>query len=168
MRYRQTVAQQIVVIGPSASGKSAIGAAVAARLEIPFLDADDLHPPENVAQMRSEQPLTDRQRMPWLAAVGKRIAMHPVVVMACSALTAEYRSHILSHAPEAVFVELRCDRSELARRMAQRQHFMPPALLESQLSTWQPLTEDEPGFAVANDGSIALTTDRIVTMLAKR
>ena len=40
----------MVVGGPSGSGKTAIGRALAALLEVPFLDADDLHPPDNVAK----------------------------------------------------------------------------------------------------------------------
>ncbi len=41
----------IVVMGVSGSGKSTVGAVLAQRLGMPFLDADTLHPPANVAKM---------------------------------------------------------------------------------------------------------------------
>ncbi|MGH3543995.1 MAG: shikimate kinase, partial [Mycobacterium sp.] len=37
----------IVVMGVSGSGKSTVGAALARRLEVPFADADTLHPQAN-------------------------------------------------------------------------------------------------------------------------
>lgn len=78
--------------------------------------------------------------------------------MACSALARRYRDRILDGAADARFVELRVPREKLARRLAEREHFMPPALLESQLATWEPLTVDEPGVSVDNVG----TRDEVV------
>ena len=166
MRYGLTVAVQIVVIGPSGSGKSAIGEAVAARLGVPFWDADDLHSPSNIEKMSKGIPLVDEDRMPWLALVGQRISEQGAVVMACSALTRQYREQILAQAPEVTFVELRSSEQALAQRMSEREHFMPPALLRSQLSAWESLAEDEPGFAVANTEAIPLVADRIVALLS--
>ena len=42
---------RVVVMGVSGSGKSTVGALVAARLGVPFRDADDLHPLANVEKM---------------------------------------------------------------------------------------------------------------------
>ena len=64
----------IVVMGVSASGKSVVGIEIARRLHLPFVDADDLHPAENVAKMSQGIPLTDADRMPWLDLVGDRLA----------------------------------------------------------------------------------------------
>ena len=53
-------------MGVSGAGKSTIGRGLAERLGWPFLDADEFHPPENVAKMRAGTPLTDADRAPWL------------------------------------------------------------------------------------------------------
>ena len=56
----------VVVMGVSGSGKSTVGAALAEALGAKFLDADDFHPPANVAKMTAGVPLTDDDRWPWL------------------------------------------------------------------------------------------------------
>lgn len=89
------------------SGKSTIGQALASDLEIPFIDADDLHPASNVAKMSAGTPLTDEDRLPWLALIrstAERVCREqwekgeistvfgrPAVVIACSALKKWYR-----------------------------------------------------------------------------
>ena len=51
----------LVVMGVSGSGKSTVGAALAQRLRVPFADADDLHPPENIAKMSAGEALERRR-----------------------------------------------------------------------------------------------------------
>ncbi|MFL6098238.1 MAG: gluconokinase [Blastococcus sp.] len=53
---------RIVVMGVAGSGKTAVGSALAARLGLPFADADEFHPPANVAKMRAGRPLDDALR----------------------------------------------------------------------------------------------------------
>ena len=49
-----------------------------------------------------------------------------------------------AEAPDAVFVELGVAPETLARRLGDRpDHFMPAALLDSQLDAWEPLRHDE-------------------------
>ena len=139
---------QVVVMGVSGSGKSTVGELVAARLGVPFVDGDALHPPANVAKMASGHPLTDEDRIPWLHAVGRALAdtAPEGAVVACSALKLAYRDLIRSEAPDAVFAELDGTRELLAARMAARPgHFMPVSLLDSQLATLEPLQQDEAG-----------------------
>ena len=150
-------------MGPSGSGKSAVGSAVAARLGLPFVDADDLHPEANVAKMAAGVPLDDADRMPWLDVVAAELHDAPGgVVVACSALARRYRERILSGAPATVFVELRTSTRELARRMATREHFMPSSLLASQLKTLEHLEPEEPGVVVAGDPPLADVVDAAV------
>ena len=64
----------LVVMGVSGSGKSTVGAALAQRLGVPFADADDFHPPANIAKMKAGIPLDDDDRHPWLEAIGRWLA----------------------------------------------------------------------------------------------
>lgn len=134
-------------MGVSGSGKSTVGALLAERLGVAFVDGDDLHPPANVAKMAAGMPLDDADRWPWLDAVGARLAHAPVVV-ACSALRRVYRDRLRAAAPDARFVLLDGSRALLAERMRARTvsdpaHFMPPSLLDSQLATFERPGEDE-------------------------
>jgi len=141
---------RVVVMGVSAVGKSAVGTALAADLGLPFLDADDLHPAASIAKMAAGQPLDDADRMPWLDAVGARLAAAPEgLVVACSALTRSYRDRLRAAAPDTVFVHLTGSPALLQERAARRQgHFMPASLLRSQLDTLEELGADERGFAL--------------------
>lgn len=143
----------IVVMGVSAAGKSSVGRALAVRLATPFRDADDLHPPENIAKMASGAPLTDEDRWPWLERVGGELAAAAAagsgVVMACSALKRSYRDVLRAANPSCVFVHLTASRAVLEGRIAARaSHFMPSALLDSQLAALEPLAADEPGVTI--------------------
>ncbi|WP_076680193.1 gluconokinase [Microbacterium sp. RU33B] len=156
-------------MGPSGSGKSFVGALLAARLAVPFVDADDLHPPENVAKMSAGVPLADDDRMPWLDVVGATLSsLDGGGVIACSALARRYRERILAVCPAAQFVELRVTRDELDGRMRTRQHFMPASLLESQLAALEGLESDEPGVVVDNTGDATAVVAAIESLLRAR
>jgi carbohydrate kinase (thermoresistant glucokinase family) len=161
-----TVGPLVVVMGVSGSGKSTVGALVAERLGVVFVDGDALHPAANVAKMASGIPLTDADREPWLDAVGLTLAEAAAdgLVLACSALKRVYRDRIRSHAPATLFAELDGTEEELAGRMVRPGHFMPPSLLASQLATLQPLQDDEPGLRL----SIAETPDALAATIADR
>ncbi|MFP5311484.1 MAG: gluconokinase [Actinomycetes bacterium] len=142
---------RVVVMGVSGCGKTTVGGLVARALGVPFLDGDSLHPPENVAKMESGTPLTDQDRWPWLALVGRELASagDGGLVVACSALRRSYRDAIRDQAPDAIFLHLSGSKDVLSRRLKGRSgHFMPPALLESQLATLEPLQADERGLVV--------------------
>ena len=142
-------------MGPSGSGKSVVGAALATRLDVAFIDADDLHPERSVAKMAAGTPLDDADRLPWLDVVATALQGEPGgAVIACSALARRYRDRIRAGAPEALFVELRVDAAELVRRMQTREHFMPASLLTSQFATLEPLEPDEDGVVIEVDQSV--------------
>lgn len=150
----------IVVMGVSGSGKSTIAAALAARVGGTFLDADDFHPPANVAKMRAGIPLTDEDRMPWLAQVADAAVAAEqrdgTAVVACSALRRIYRDALRAVSPEAFFVQLDGSAELLAQRIGARtDHFMPATLLDSQLALLEPLGPEERGAVVAIDAAPA-------------
>ncbi|QNI07339.1 gluconokinase [Mycobacterium kubicae] len=147
---RSTPRSPIVVMGVSGAGKSTIGAALARRLGLPFMDADNLHPPANLAKMSAGVALTDADRYPWLEKVGDWLAAHrDGGVMSCSALKRRYRDQLRTHCPQVRFLHLTGTPELLSRRITARPgHFMPVALLRSQLDALEPLGADENGVAV--------------------
>ncbi|WP_062072101.1 gluconokinase [Demequina sediminicola] len=162
----------IVIAGPTASGKSTIGAAVAQRLSVPFVDGDDLHSAENKALMASGVPLTDGHRAPWLATVSRALAdAEPTggLVVACSALAQRYRDAIRLDAPSVWFAVLQADEEELARRSAARtDHFMPPELVRSQLDLLEPLAQGEHGSMIdTSDRNVERIVDAVISAHAK-
>jgi carbohydrate kinase (thermoresistant glucokinase family) len=155
--------RRVVLIGVSGSGKTAIGTRLAAQLGWRFIDADDLHPPANIAKMAAGVPLTDDDRRPWLAEVTRQLDAGHDAVAACSALRRPYRDIIASAVPGVFFVQLSVPAAALAARMrARKDHFMPVSLLDSQLATFEPLGPDEPGTVI--DASRDL--DTVVAELA--
>jgi carbohydrate kinase (thermoresistant glucokinase family) len=95
------------------SGKSTIGNDLSEALSLPFIDGDSLHPQSNIDKMSRGVPLTDDDRLPWLALIrstAERVCKdaweknrdqiksreegglgRPGVVIACSALKKWYR-----------------------------------------------------------------------------
>lgn len=76
-------------MGVSGSGKTTVGKALASALGIPFYDADDFHPQDNIVKMEQGIPLQDLDRESWLETLSKNLTQWEVAtgaVLACSAL----------------------------------------------------------------------------------
>ncbi len=143
----------IVVMGVSGCGKTTVGKALADRTGWKFLDADDLHSPEAVAQMVMGVPLTDADRWPWLARVAEWIAARRRLgepgVIACSALKRAYRDRLRQADPDLRFAYLRATPDQIAERLARRErHFFPPALAAAQFSDLEEPGADESAIIV--------------------
>jgi gluconokinase len=126
-------------MGVTGCGKSTVGRLLAERLAVRFVEGDDLHPAANRRKMESGIPLDDDDRRPWLDAVADRIEeagrAGTGLVLACSALRESYRERLRRADPGLGFVWLHGTEELLRRRLADRRgHFMPPALLDSQLA----------------------------------
>jgi gluconokinase len=143
----------LVVMGVSGAGKTTVAGLLADRLGWAFAEADDFHPRKNIEKMRAGTPLTDADRRPWLRAIAAWLAAWADAgenaVVTCSALKRAYRDVLRDAGPRIRFVHLDGDRDTLARRLGGRSgHFMPPALLGSQLADLEPLGADEDGVVV--------------------
>jgi carbohydrate kinase (thermoresistant glucokinase family) len=125
-------------MGVAGSGKTTVGRLVAQRLGAPFVDADDHHSAEAIAEMQAGRPLDDGDRTPWLARVRNAVRSlgDGPVVLACSALKRSYRDALSDGVPNLTFVALHVDPETLAHRLGTRVgHFAGGDLLASQLET---------------------------------
>ena len=161
-------------MGVSGCGKTTVGQALANRLGWPFFDADDFHPPENVAKMATGVALTDEDRAPWLdrlAAEMRALARKGShAVLACSALKESYRQRIArglqdpgpdgERGVEFRIVYLKGDAKTIEARLALRSgHYMPSSLLASQFAALE-----EPDDAMVID--IRQTTEAQAAQIA--
>ena len=134
-------------MGVAGVGKTTVGQALAVELGWPFLDADDFHPPQNVAKMAAGVPLRDADRWPWLDSLNLKLKTQRCAVLACSALKHSYRERLTREIGEFRFVYLHGSFELIAARLAARRHrFMQPALLRSQFEALEP-----PAQAIAVD-----------------
>ncbi|RPD78716.1 carbohydrate kinase [Lentinus tigrinus ALCF2SS1-7] len=94
----------IIVMGVAGTGKTTLARALEARLDMPYVEGDALHPAANIAKMSAGIPLTDADREPWLELIrttaehmaasqqaDPSFARRPGVLVTCSALRGYYR-----------------------------------------------------------------------------
>ncbi len=155
-----TTTRFIIVMGVSGSGKTSVGQLLAKQLGWGFYDADDFHPPENVAKMANGIPLNDSDRGPWLAALHNLISSSLTAdrpgVLACSALKERYRQQLMDGNSHVQLVYLKGTYDLIWSRMSARSgHYMKPSMLQSQFDTLE-----EPKDALTVD--ICIPVDEIV------
>jgi len=158
-------ARQVVVMGVTATGKSAVGTRLADRLDMAYIEGDEFHPEANIAKMSAGEPLTDDDRRPWLETLARMLADNReagiATVLGCSALRRSYRDILRGSMPsDAVgFVHLTASFDVLRERMKHREHFMPASLLQSQFDTLEPLDDDERGVLLDVDARLEDVVD---------
>jgi gluconokinase len=83
-------------------------------------------------------------------------------LLGCSALRRTYRDLLRGGLPAGTvgFLHLVAEPEVLHRRMEEREHFMPPSLLRSQLATLEPLEPDELGTAIDVDAPLDVVVER--------
>lgn len=160
--------QRWVVMGVSGCGKSEIGSRLARRLGVPFVEGDADHPQANIDKMAAGIALDDADRRDWLLILQQRIRAAAEqgrgLVLSCSALKRRYRDLLRAGDPDLVFIHLHGPRELIAARMQARpSHFMPVALLDSQLRDLEPLQPDERGMQL----DISLTPDALVDRIVQ-
>ncbi|KEO73916.1 NADP-dependent phosphogluconate dehydrogenase [Anditalea andensis] len=127
----------IIVFGVSGSGKTTTGQLLATQLNMPFYDADDFHPAENVKKMSAGIPLQDEDRKHWLEELAENIkewSKGKGAVLACSALKERYRKQ-LNVSDNIHWVFLKGSPDLINQRInARKNHYMNPVLLNSQIA----------------------------------
>lgn len=139
----------IIVTGVSGTGKTTIGSGLADSLDLPFFDADNFHPKENIAKMSQGLPLVDEDRMPWLHTLADLLVKSEKAggaVLACSALKESYRQ-LLKVQDNMHWIHLKGSRELIWERMlARKNHYMKASMLDSQFATWE-----EPNYGLKLD-----------------
>ncbi len=164
----------VVAMGVCGSGKTSVGKVIASRMNWPFIEGDDLHPPANKTKMASGVPLTNEDRWPWLDHIADRMReidkAGGSAVVACSALRQAYRDRLRGSGADLRFLHLTGDVRLIRQRMEGRSgHFMPAGLLDSQLATLEPAGPDEDLYEVdisGNVGDLAEAAIRSLTGLS--
>ncbi|SEQ89981.1 gluconokinase [Amphritea atlantica] len=138
--------KKYIVMGVSGCGKSLIGALLAEKLQVPFFDGDDFHPPENVEKMRQGSPLNDEDRHGWLQTLNQLIISEASLVLACSGLKPQYRELLCSN-NDAQLIYLKGDIETIWSRHSSRKghYFNGREMLENQ---FQQLVAPQPGEAI--------------------
>jgi gluconokinase len=157
-----------IVMGVSGCGKSEIGARLAARLGMPYLEGDADHPAGNIAKMKAGIPLDDTDRRGWLLTIQGRIReaaeADQGLILSCSALKRAYRDLLREADSELVFIHLAGSCTVIANRIQARPgHFMPVSLLESQFRDLEPPGQDERAISL----DIETTPDALVEQVVQ-
>jgi gluconokinase len=162
----------IVVMGVSGSGKSTIAQALAAALGWDFQEGDLLHPQANIDKMSAGIALDDDDRWPWLDRIAAWMRHQDDTgrqgVVTCSALKRRYRDRLRGANADVAFVYIRVSRNELQQRTRQRHHFMPAALLDSQLQTLEEPTPDEDALTVSGEATVDVLIAQVSGWLQAR
>ena len=162
--------QHAVIMGVSGSGKTTLAMLLEDRLGWQYAEADDFHPPANIAKMSAGTPLTDEDRWPWLEAMRDWLSEQTRAgrssVVTCSALKRSYRDLLRDAEGRIRFLHLTAPPEVLGERLEHRAgHFMPATLLPSQLSTLEPLGAEEDGVVITVDEPPHVIADRAIAAL---
>lgn len=136
----------VLIMGVAGSGKTTVGRMLADELGWEYFEADDFHPPANVAKMSRGEPLTDADRGPWLERIHRRMRASAEAgvpgVFTCSALKRTYREALLAGLPGVLLVHLQADAATITTRVRARQgHFMKAEMVPGQFAALE-LPED--------------------------
>jgi gluconokinase len=99
-----------IITGVSGSGKSTVGEQLAGRLDCPFYEGNDFHPPRNLAKMAAGFPLSDADHRRWLkrlhGLIGDHLAHRETAVMACNVLQKRDRDQLAAGHEGVQFIYL--------------------------------------------------------------
>lgn len=162
----------LVIMGVAGTGKTTIGEGVAERFGLTYAEGDAFHSDANRAKMGEGHPLTDEDRWPWLRSLrdwmSEQAAEGKSTAVACSALRLVYRDILRDADGDVYFLHLELPEDVNIERLTSRKgHYMATGMLDSQLSTLEPLTDAEAGETVLNVGECEEVVDKSCAVLAK-
>jgi gluconokinase len=162
----------VIIFGVAGAGKTTVGKLLAEDRGWKFYDADDFHPQTNIEKMRNGQPLTDKDRQPWLERLRELIlqclAQNENAVLACSALKKKYRDQLRA-SPDVKFVFLRASRKRIEEQLKNRRgHFFDPNLLNAQFADLEEPKSTEDAVTVELGGNPRDVACEIEAILRKR
>lgn len=155
-----------IVMGVSGVGKTTVGKLMALQLDLPFYDADDYHPVQNVEKMKKGFPLQDEDRLEWLNVLANEIKEWNTkggAVLACSALKEKYRQQLQSIPIEDItWIYLHSTFELIKERLLLREdHFFKPELLTSQFETLE-----SPTYGIYIDANVSL--EKIIQQIMEK
>lgn len=145
----------VFVCGPCGSGKSTLAERLSRDLSIPLIEGDEMHSISARQKMGSGTPLTDGDRLSWLAHIRGAVTSHLVlekqssILVTCSALKQSYRDELRQLHDLAgirtLFVMLKTDcKDELKTRLQSRHgHYMSSSMVDVQVDTLEECGKDE-------------------------
>lgn len=161
-----------IIVGVSGSGKTTVGRLLAQKLECDFLEGDRRHPLTNVVKMISQQPLQEKDRLPWLLEIEddirRAIDRNREIVMTCSALKASYRKQLTSLGRvQLVWIDVAT--SLLEKRLKERlEHYMKPEMLHSQRATFEAISLEENVLTVNGNLPIDAVVSELMTKVIRQ
>lgn len=155
-----------IVMGVSGVGKTTVGKLLAMQLKLPFYDADDFHPAENVIKMKTGIALEDNDRKGWLDILSQKIQewnQDGGAVLACSALKEKYRQQLQSISKkDLIWIYLQSTFELIKERLLLREdHFFKPELLKSQFDILEP-----PAYGIHIDANVSL--EKIIQQIMEK
>ena len=142
-----------IIGGPAGCGKTTIAQSIADTTHFPFIEGDELHPPQNIAKMSAGHPLVDADRWDWLDKIistAREIEKERSpqgIVITCSALKKAYRDRLRRRVDEVrsqgsrireYFIYCNISQEESLRRVRERPgHYMKAGMVASQFADLQ-------------------------------
>lgn len=147
---------RIVVTGPPGAGVTLVAAALAARLRVRFIDGAELYPSARAKAVGDPVEV-------WLDALVLSFSREGSLVVSSGSLTRDMRDRIRERIAGVAFAELVAsgDAAASAPRPSRWRRAKQPA---PEVHV-EPLTADEPGVRVADDGDLESVVERIATVL---
>ncbi|MCM4156859.1 NADP-dependent phosphogluconate dehydrogenase [Gramella sp. AN32] len=131
-----------ILMGVSGVGKTTLGKELANSLHLPFYDADDFHPKQNIEKMKNGIPLTDEDRAAWLDLLALKINewKNRGAVLACSALKEKYRKQLAEQNEDHISWIYLYERYEVIKERIESRsaHYFNSDLLRSQFESLEP------------------------------
>ncbi|MDN4502751.1 gluconokinase [Alteromonadaceae bacterium BrNp21-10] len=148
----------VIAMGVSGSGKTTMAEKLAERYAFLYVEADDFHSDDAKQKMQAGIPLTDEDRLPWIARLCDHLTQQALQQQSCvlsySGLRAAHRQSFRELPFATHFLFLNGSQELILQRMnAREDHYMPASLLQSQFDGLQSPDAEEDVTEISIDAS---------------